>query len=106
MRRKNNFTFTTPTKDRNCLAQLREWADYYHIDLTWEDSSTQRRGTTKWTSYAIIQGHAYNDPEFIGVGEDLSTAHGHAAEALINSPGTLDAARSRALPPIIPPARR
>ncbi|KAG9123337.1 hypothetical protein FRC07_015069 [Ceratobasidium sp. 392] len=47
------FEFKPFTSDLTPHAQLQEWADYYHVDLRWEENKTQEQGITEWTSYPI-----------------------------------------------------
>ncbi|KAG8704709.1 hypothetical protein FRC09_003369 [Ceratobasidium sp. 395] len=68
-----------------------EWADYYHVDLKWEDVKAQKRGRTEWTSYPIIQGAHYGS--FVGIGGTQKVSRAAAAEGIIACPGALDMAK-------------
>ncbi|KAG8711297.1 hypothetical protein FRC08_016064 [Ceratobasidium sp. 394] len=86
------FRFKPFTNDSTPHAQLQEWADYYHVELRWEEIKTQEQGTTEWTSYPIIQGKHYSS--FTGSGKAQKFSRAAAAEQIIACPGVLDAARA------------
>ncbi|KAG9089576.1 hypothetical protein FS749_001226 [Ceratobasidium sp. UAMH 11750] len=86
------FRFRPFTNDSTPHAQLQEWADYYHIELKWEETKTQEQGITEWTSYPIIQGKHYS--AFKGTGKAQKLSRAAAAEQIIAYPRALDAART------------
>lgn len=97
-----DYIFTEFTQDHGPLAQLQEWANHNHVELAWDDYTSQENGISSTTSYPIIEGYGY--PDFTGIGPKIRIARGKAAEMIIQSPGTLIEARSRGLPTIIPSA--
>ncbi|KAG8775129.1 hypothetical protein FRC12_001656 [Ceratobasidium sp. 428] len=95
---KTSFQFKPFTDDSPAHSQLQEWADYYGVELGWEDIKGQNGGITEWTSYPIIQKHHYS--EYVGSGSATRKSHKQAAELIVKSKGILDEARKRKIPVI------
>ncbi|CAE6442695.1 unnamed protein product [Rhizoctonia solani] len=103
MARHTAYIFKTPTRDLTHAAQLQEWADYYKVELRWEDRSVQTRGVAEWSTYPVIQEYHFN--QFVGKGTTLRAARQVAAEFIIQSNGTLDTAMTLPRPTTISQAR-
>ncbi|KAJ1302275.1 hypothetical protein OPQ81_001093 [Rhizoctonia solani] len=100
MAKHRGYVFKPTTQDLTYSAQLQEWADYYAVELKWAESSLQTNGVTEWYAYPLIQGYHYD--KFQGKATNLRTARQISAQMIIESPGTLDTARTRPPPAIIP----
>ncbi|CEL58935.1 hypothetical protein RSOLAG1IB_08956 [Rhizoctonia solani AG-1 IB] len=99
MPRSADYTFREPTKELTYSAQMQEWADFYHVELTWVDANVQTNGITEWHTYPCINGHEY--PDFVAAGKSLRDARQRAAALIITSPGKLEFARTQPVPPAI-----
>ncbi|KAG9119512.1 hypothetical protein FRC07_005425, partial [Ceratobasidium sp. 392] len=76
--------FTEPTGDRTSSAQLQEWADYFRVSLTWQETTIRHpNGSAETQCIPVINGHVY--AEHVARDARKKVAKNRSAELVILS---------------------